>query len=277
MARKRRSQHSKKQKETARKRGPSYLRKGFQLGQKANIIAGGFYEEPTHRRWCISCHIPEGRELPDLQAIFRDHVDVQQVPYDLRSGKKGTTIVISSASNERVKKNIVDTLSNLSLTGGIISARSTPSLSDDGMGEETQQSADGEVSTCSDWEFMQDRRDPSPGNEYNYSQAPENHSHQSPKVSIQVAQSMDGCEVEGSTAQEDDFMNWNDSIVQSPPQGKVHLPSNKDVPENRNTTGSPQTQNSFMKADDQHQGLQTLAAAAATKHYMARLLLHIWD
>ncbi len=64
-----RGKHSKKQKEAARKRGPSYLRKGFQLGQKANIIAGGFYEEPTHRRWCIACHVPKGRELPDLQAI----------------------------------------------------------------------------------------------------------------------------------------------------------------------------------------------------------------
>jgi hypothetical protein len=71
MALKRRGKHTKKQKETARKRGPSYLRKGVELGQKANIIAGGFYEEPTHHRWCLSCHIPEGCELPDLQAIVR--------------------------------------------------------------------------------------------------------------------------------------------------------------------------------------------------------------
>ena len=71
MAQKRRRDHTKKQKETARKRGPSYLRKGVELGQKANIIAGGFYEEPTHHRWCLSCHIPEGRDLPDLQAIVR--------------------------------------------------------------------------------------------------------------------------------------------------------------------------------------------------------------
>lgn len=69
MVAKRRSKHTKKQKETARKRGASYLSKGVQLGQKANIIAGGFYEEPTHNHWCISCHIPEGRELPDLAAI----------------------------------------------------------------------------------------------------------------------------------------------------------------------------------------------------------------
>ncbi|MGH7960376.1 MAG: hypothetical protein ACRERD_00935 [Candidatus Binatia bacterium] len=72
MAVKRRSKHTKKQKETARKRGASYLGKGVQLGQKANIIAGGFYEEPTHHHWCISCYIPEGRELPDLEAIVRD-------------------------------------------------------------------------------------------------------------------------------------------------------------------------------------------------------------
>lgn len=73
MARQRQSKHTKKQKETARKRGPSYLRKGVELGQKANIIAGGFYEEPTHHGWCLSCHIPEGRDLPDLQAIVRKY------------------------------------------------------------------------------------------------------------------------------------------------------------------------------------------------------------
>jgi hypothetical protein len=71
MAVQRRSKHTKKQKETARKRCPSYLRKGVELGQKANIVAGGFYEEPTHRHWCLSCHVPEGRDLPDLQAIVR--------------------------------------------------------------------------------------------------------------------------------------------------------------------------------------------------------------
>jgi hypothetical protein len=69
MVTRRPSTHSKKQKEVARKRGPSYLRKGVQLGQKANTIAGGFYKEPTHRRWCVSFHLPEGCEAPDLRAI----------------------------------------------------------------------------------------------------------------------------------------------------------------------------------------------------------------
>lgn len=69
MVTRRRIMHSKKQKEVARKRGSSYLRKGVQLGQKANIIAGGFYQEPTHRRRCVSCYIPEGCEVPDLRAI----------------------------------------------------------------------------------------------------------------------------------------------------------------------------------------------------------------
>jgi hypothetical protein len=75
----RRNRPPKTQKETARKRGQSFLRKAIELGQKANIISGCFYEEPTHGPWCLSCHIPEGREMPDLSAVVR--INVQSVAF----------------------------------------------------------------------------------------------------------------------------------------------------------------------------------------------------
>lgn len=61
--------HNKKEKEAARKRGPSLLNKGCGLGRKARVVSGAFYYEPTHHVFKMQCYLPKGETLPDLNTL----------------------------------------------------------------------------------------------------------------------------------------------------------------------------------------------------------------
>lgn len=63
--------HTRKEKETARKRGPSFEEKAIQLGEKANIRILAVYENPTHGVWHIAKHCPAGKTLPDISKLVR--------------------------------------------------------------------------------------------------------------------------------------------------------------------------------------------------------------
>lgn len=65
--------HNKKEKEAARKRGPSLLSKGCGLGRKARVVSGAFYYEPTHHVFKMQCHLPRGETLPDLNGLVRTY------------------------------------------------------------------------------------------------------------------------------------------------------------------------------------------------------------
>jgi hypothetical protein len=61
--------HTKKEKETARKRGPSLQKKTKQLGEIARIRTLTLYEDPTHGVWHVAMHCPTGKSFPDLNAL----------------------------------------------------------------------------------------------------------------------------------------------------------------------------------------------------------------
>lgn len=63
--------HTRQQKETARKRGPSLQQKTVQLGQKANIRIVTVYENPTHGVWHIAKYCPAGKTFPDIGRLVR--------------------------------------------------------------------------------------------------------------------------------------------------------------------------------------------------------------
>lgn len=63
-------QHSRKQKDTARKNGTRWLKKSEQLSRKADIICGGFYWEPTHLTWRVEFHVPEDEKPPEAMQTF---------------------------------------------------------------------------------------------------------------------------------------------------------------------------------------------------------------
>ncbi|KAL7783442.1 hypothetical protein V8C37DRAFT_397171 [Trichoderma ceciliae] len=69
-----RKEHTKKEKEAARKRGPSLLGKGCGLGRKARVVSGAFYYEPTHHVYKVRCHLPKGKTLPDLTRLFQQEL-----------------------------------------------------------------------------------------------------------------------------------------------------------------------------------------------------------
>ncbi|KID83320.1 hypothetical protein MGU_09411 [Metarhizium guizhouense ARSEF 977] len=292
MARKRQSKHTKKQKETARKRGPSYLRKGVELGQKANIIAGGFYEEPTHHGWCLSCHIPEGRDLPDLQAIFNDQVQVQQVPYDLRSGKRGTTIIISGASSARTKKGIDDSLSQLDISEEDTSSRSTPSLVSDDLDMAADRSLnEDDASNTSDWDLVDGYDDiiGTDGTNQCFSgdadrlseQGKNDHLAQiTPAPSISVTELINGRDGEELIIHEEDFVNWCGSETPTvSPNNDRSLSVQRDTTVSYKLTSSVRVANSPMGVGKNHDKLRVLAAAAAVaaaRRRVANLILEDW-
>ncbi|KZZ86852.1 hypothetical protein BBO_09592 [Beauveria brongniartii RCEF 3172] len=72
--------HNKKQKEAARKRGPSLKNKTRKLGLKANIRTAVFYEDPTHGIWHMASHCPTGKTLPDLNALLAEYQRTKKEP-----------------------------------------------------------------------------------------------------------------------------------------------------------------------------------------------------
>lgn len=61
-----------KAKTKARKSGPSFLSKAWQLGVKANVPAFGGYWEPTHGIWKVSVHMPDGWGQFDANKLVGD-------------------------------------------------------------------------------------------------------------------------------------------------------------------------------------------------------------
>ncbi|PMB63376.1 hypothetical protein BM221_010739 [Beauveria bassiana] len=74
--------HTRREKEAARKRGPSLQDKTKQLGAKANIRTLTLYEDPTHGFWHIAKHCPHGKTFPDIGRLVAFRV--------LRAAKHGT-------------------------------------------------------------------------------------------------------------------------------------------------------------------------------------------
>lgn len=77
------------------------------------------------------------------------------MPYNLRSGKRGTTIIISGALSARTKKGIVDSLLQLDISKEDTFLRSTPSL----VGNDLDMAADwllnkDNTSNTSDWDLV---------------------------------------------------------------------------------------------------------------------------
>ncbi|XWW94427.1 hypothetical protein V2A60_002370 [Cordyceps javanica] len=72
--------HSKKEKEAARKRGPSLKDKTKQLGEIARIRTLTLYEDPTHGFWHIAMHCPTGKSFPDISSLMNDYRRTGQQP-----------------------------------------------------------------------------------------------------------------------------------------------------------------------------------------------------
>ncbi|KAH8713538.1 hypothetical protein HC256_006680 [Beauveria bassiana] len=100
--------HTKKEKETARKRGPSLQKKTKQLGEIARIRTLTLYEDPTHGVWHVAMHCPTGKSFPDLTALVnefrkaanhrkaRKAADIPQSIYDVPDDDGGE--ILCSAS-----------------------------------------------------------------------------------------------------------------------------------------------------------------------------------
>lgn len=65
------SNHSKPEKDKARKRGRSLKGKTIELGNYCNTFAALVYWDPTHRQLEHALHLPEGQTIPDLNKFVR--------------------------------------------------------------------------------------------------------------------------------------------------------------------------------------------------------------
>ncbi len=63
------SDYTEKEKAKARKSGLSILRKVDELGSSARVLSLVLYWEPTHKEYRLGAHVPEGWEIPDVNAL----------------------------------------------------------------------------------------------------------------------------------------------------------------------------------------------------------------
>ncbi|KAK5988057.1 hypothetical protein PT974_12193 [Cladobotryum mycophilum] len=112
--------HSKKEKEAARKRGPSLLSKGCGLGRKARVISGAFYFDPTHHVYKVDCHIPEGETLPDLTRLFNKEIGMGKVD-NLPTPSDSDTESLDDFTNEMSEVTLVDTSTSSEIIVGVAS------------------------------------------------------------------------------------------------------------------------------------------------------------
>ncbi len=63
--------HSKAQRESVRKRGPSIQARTWRLGQAGDVRALSLYQDPSTGSWRLSVHCPAGMSFPDLNALVR--------------------------------------------------------------------------------------------------------------------------------------------------------------------------------------------------------------
>lgn len=69
--------HSLQQKAKARRSGPKALQKAKNLGALANITTFMGYWDPTHLRFRIAVHVPEGETPPDVNSLVRHYVGLK--------------------------------------------------------------------------------------------------------------------------------------------------------------------------------------------------------
>ncbi|KGQ02401.1 hypothetical protein BBAD15_g12389 [Beauveria bassiana D1-5] len=93
--------HTKKEKETARKRGPSLQKKTKQLGEIARIRTLTLYEDPTHGVWHVAMHCPTGKSFPDLTALVNEFSKGGEPPKvrDVGGCRPGRAAIISRKTN----------------------------------------------------------------------------------------------------------------------------------------------------------------------------------
>jgi hypothetical protein len=217
---------------------------------------------------------------------------VQKVPYDLRSGKRGTTIIISGASSASSKKDIVDSLSQLDIGEENSSSKSTPSL----VGDDLDMAADRslneeEFSHTSDWDLVESYDDilGTDDTSHCFSEGADKLSEQegndhpasiTATPSFHVTQLINGCDGEELIIHEEDFVNWSDSET---PRLSQHshdsLSFQRDTTVSYKLMSSARVANDPMGVDKTHHKLRVLAAAAAlaaARRRVANLLLEDW-
>lgn len=217
---------------------------------------------------------------------------MQQVPYDLRSGKRGTTIIISGASSASTKRDVVDSLSQLDIGEESSSSRSTPSLVGDGLDITADRSLnDDEFSCTGGWDLVEACDDilGTDGTSLCLSEGADRLSEQerndhpassSPPPSFQVTQLINGRDDEELMIHEEDFVNWSGSETPSLPQSDDYsLPFQGDTTVSYKLTSSVRVANDPMGVDKDHHKLRVLAAAAAlaaARRRVANLILEDW-
>lgn len=75
--------HSLQQKAKARRSGPKALQKAKNLGALANITTFMGYWDPTHLRFRIAVHVPEGETPPDVNSLVRHYVGLKNSSLNL--------------------------------------------------------------------------------------------------------------------------------------------------------------------------------------------------
>lgn len=64
-------QHDEKQKAVIRKRGRTLTKKSVEFGVDGHTACVLVYRNPIHHTWVCAMHIPEGQDVPGLDAIVR--------------------------------------------------------------------------------------------------------------------------------------------------------------------------------------------------------------
>ncbi|KAK4071567.1 hypothetical protein Purlil1_13367 [Purpureocillium lilacinum] len=93
--------HSLQQKAKARRSGPKALQKAKNLGALANITTFMGYWDPTHLRFRIAVHVPEGETPPDVNSLIENALAESDSP-DPRLGHQ--TLPHSMRSTRRSKR-----------------------------------------------------------------------------------------------------------------------------------------------------------------------------
>ncbi|KAH7303729.1 hypothetical protein B0I35DRAFT_465556 [Stachybotrys elegans] len=68
--------HTKSEKEMARKRGGSAMKKALQTGEQCGIFTAFIYWNPTYQELQGAMHLPPGIELPDLNKFAQEYISM---------------------------------------------------------------------------------------------------------------------------------------------------------------------------------------------------------
>ncbi|KAH6949658.1 hypothetical protein BKA56DRAFT_638791 [Ilyonectria sp. MPI-CAGE-AT-0026] len=82
-------QHDEKQKAVIRKRGRTLTKKSVEFGVDGHTACVLVYRNPIHHTWVCAMHIPEGQDVPGLDAIVADHLRSDMATESLPSIEAG--------------------------------------------------------------------------------------------------------------------------------------------------------------------------------------------